>query len=62
MRKSSGLTVQMAFNVIGTAWNKKNSITLLAKKGGGNLIVWLDVGFGDRSSLVFIKDRQNHKD
>ncbi|GBM91559.1 Transposable element Tc3 transposase [Araneus ventricosus] len=31
------------------------------QQGGGNLMVWL-VGFGSRSSLVFIKGRQNHKD
>ncbi|GBM12284.1 Transposable element Tc3 transposase [Araneus ventricosus] len=32
------------------------------QQGGGSLIVWLAVGFGGRSSLVFIKGRQNHKD
>ncbi|GBN35344.1 Transposable element Tc3 transposase [Araneus ventricosus] len=32
------------------------------QQGGGSLMVWLAVGFGSRSSLVFIKGRQNHKD
>ncbi|GBN49211.1 Transposable element Tc3 transposase [Araneus ventricosus] len=32
------------------------------QQGGGSLVVWLAVGFGGRSSLVFIKGRQNHKD
>ncbi|GBM11503.1 Transposable element Tc3 transposase [Araneus ventricosus] len=32
------------------------------QQGGGSLMVWLAVGFGGRSSLVFIKGRQNHKD
>ena len=31
MRKGSIEVVQMAFNIIGTAWNKKDNITLLAK-------------------------------
>ncbi|GBM54729.1 Transposable element Tc3 transposase [Araneus ventricosus] len=32
------------------------------QQGGESLMVWLAVGFGGRSSLVFIKGRQNHKD
>ncbi|GBN97993.1 Transposable element Tc3 transposase, partial [Araneus ventricosus] len=32
------------------------------QQGGGSLMVWLAVGFSGRSSLIFIKGRQNHKD
>ncbi|GBM46774.1 Transposable element Tc3 transposase [Araneus ventricosus] len=32
------------------------------QQGIGSLMVWPAVGFGGRSSLVFIKGRQNHKD
>ena len=54
--------IQMSFNFTGTALNKKNNITLLAKKEDE---VWWYIfafGFNDRSSLVFIKDRQYYKD
>lgn len=30
--------------------------------GGGSLMVWLAVGYGGRTSLVFLNGRQNHKD
>ena len=54
--------IQMVFNITDTALKKKNNITLLAKKEEE---VWwhgFTFGFGCRSSLVFIKGRQNHKD
>ena len=41
----------MAFNIIGTARNKKNNIILFAKKGEGSLMVWLAVDFGDKFSF-----------
>ena len=32
------------------------------QKGGASLMVWSAIGFGGRTSLVFIKGRQNYKD
>ena len=52
----------MAFNIIGTSLNKKNNVTLLAKK---EMEVWcydFAFGFDGRLSLVFIKGRQYHED
>ena len=54
--------IKMVFNFVGTALKKKNNVTLLAKKEEE---VWwhgFTFSFGSRSSLVFIKGRQNHKD
>ena len=54
--------IQMVFNIIGTALKKKNNVTLLAKQE--EEVWWQGFAFvfGGRSSLVFIKSRQNHKD
>ena len=53
--------IQMVFNITDTALKKKKNITLFAKKE--EEVSWrgFTFGFGCRSSLVFIKDRQNHK-
>ena len=54
--------IQMTFNTICTAINKKNNISLLAKKEEEVWWFGFVFGFGGRSSLVFNKGRQNHKD
>ena len=41
---------------------QKEQYYFTCQKQGGSLMAWLVVGFGDRSSLVFIKGWQYHKD
>ena len=54
--------VQMDFNIIGTALNNRNNITLLAKKEEEVWSYGFAFGFGGISNIVFIKGRQYHKD
>ena len=52
----------MVFSIIGTALKKKNNVTLFSKKEEEVWWYGFTFIFGGRSSLVFIKGRQNHKD